>query len=64
MWGYIISFLVDLVIVVLAIGFLSNIFCSDFGMEWNGGVWFISIVITVIIVGLIYWLIWKWFDKH
>ena len=64
MWGYIISFLVDLVIVVLAIGFLSNIFCSDLGMEWDGGVWFISVVITVVIVGLIYWLIWKWLDKH
>lgn len=61
---YLIALIVDLVIVVLAIGFLSNIFCSDLGLEWSGGVWFISVIITVAIFGLIFWLIWKWLDKH
>lgn len=61
---YLIALIVDLVIVVLIVGFLSNSFCSDFGIEWDGGIWFVSVVVVVAIVGLIYWLVWKWIDKH
>ena len=57
------SIIVDIVIAVLCIGFLSNIFCSDMGVEWNGGIWFLSVVIAVAIVGLLMWLLKKFLDK-
>ena len=57
------NLIIDLVIVALCIGFLSSMFCSDMGVEWNGGIWVLSIVITVIIVGLFYWLLHKFINK-
>ena len=43
---YILCFLVDLVLVILAIGFLSCMFCYDYDIEWTRGVWFLSVVIV------------------
>ena len=57
------SIIVDLVIVVLLIGFLSSMFCYDMGVEWDGGIWFLSVVIAVAIVGLLMWLLKKFLDK-
>jgi flagellar biogenesis protein FliO len=32
-------------------------------VEWNGGIWFLSVVIAVAIVGLLMWLLKKFLDK-
>ena len=55
----VLEFLIDIVIVVLAIGFIGAMFCSELGVEWDGWVWFLSVVIVGVIAGLIYWLIHK-----
>ena len=57
------SLIVDIVIVVLCIGFLSSMFCYDMGVEWDGGIWFLSVVITVAVVGLLMWLLYKFLNK-
>ena len=66
MYGCMFTFLdiiIDLVIAVLCIGFLSCMFCYDMDVEWNGGIWFLSVVIAVAIVGLLMWLLKKFLDK-
>ena len=57
------NLIIDLVLVALCIGFLSSMFCYDMGVEWNGGIWVLSILIIVIIVGLLYWLFYKFINK-
>ena len=60
---YILCLLMDLVLVVLAIGFLSCMFCYDYDIEWTGGVWFLSVLIVLAIFGLSYWLIYKYINR-
>ena len=57
------SLIVDIVIVVLCVGFLSSMLCSDMGIEWNGGIWFLSVIIAVAIFGLLMWLLYKYMNK-
>ena len=61
---YILCLLVDLVLVILAIGFLSCMFCYDYDIEWTGGVWFLSVVIVLAIAGLSFWLLCKFLGRN
>ncbi len=62
-FGILISLIVDLVIVVLCAGFIGCMFCSDLGIEFDGGMWFLSVIVCVLVVGVPGWLLYRYIDK-
>ena len=53
-----------LVVIVLAVGILSSMWCSAGGTEWNEGVWFFSVVVVAVISLVIWLIIERLFDKN
>ena len=47
-----ISLLGALVVVILGAGFIGSQVCYSIGVEFDGGTWFLSVLIAVIVFGI------------
>ncbi len=52
-----------LVVIILGAGFLGSMFCYVCDIEFDGGVWFLSVLIIIIIAGIPIWLIVRYIKK-
>lgn len=47
-----ISLLGALLVIILGAGFIGSQVCYSIGVEFDGGAWFLSVIITVIVLGI------------
>ena len=62
-FAILIGLIVDLVIVILCAGFLGCMICDGTGVEFDGGIRFLSVIICFAVFGLPIWLIYKYVSK-